>query len=98
MVVPGRGREQEQGLPECVELKLLVDPVADDVGAAGIPRQGQFPFVGDIVFQDRVGGLELGDPSASSLAVMKRTASSISGYGPAAATAWPANAWSRIQA
>ena len=37
-VVPGGSGEEQQRLAEGVELELLVDPVADDVRAAGVTR------------------------------------------------------------
>ena len=60
VVVLRRRREQEQRLSEGVELELLVDPVADDVGATGISRQRQFPFVRNLASLNCVGGLERG--------------------------------------
>ena len=58
VVAGGRG-EQQQRLAERVELKLLVDPVADDVGAAGVARQVELALVGHRAAVDGVGGLQL---------------------------------------
>ena len=55
----GRG-EQQQRLAECVELELLVDPVADDVRAAGIPGQVERALVGDATARRRVRGPQIG--------------------------------------
>ena len=38
MIVLRSGGEQQQRLAEGIELKLLVDPVADDVGRSRVPR------------------------------------------------------------
>ena len=54
----GGSGEQQQRLAEGVELELLVDPVADDVGAARVAGQLEPAFVGDGAAGDRVGGLE----------------------------------------
>ena len=59
IVAGGRGEEQQR-LAERVELELLVDPVADDVRAAGIPWQVERALVGDATARRRVCGPQIG--------------------------------------
>ena len=58
VIVPGSGGEEQQRFPEGVELELLIDPVADDVAAAGIPGQIELPLIGDAATARRVSGLQ----------------------------------------
>ena len=44
----GGGCEEQQGLAECVELELMVDPVSGDVPAARIARQADRVLVGHL--------------------------------------------------
>jgi hypothetical protein len=53
--LPGGRREQEQCLAERVELELPVDPVADQVEAAGIAGQVQPALVGHPAAADGIG-------------------------------------------
>src|SRR4051794_36283170 len=55
-VVPGSAREQEQCFPEAIELELVARVVADDVAAAGIPRQVELPLFRYLPAVDGVDG------------------------------------------
>src|SRR5581483_3508677 len=59
-VVVGGRREQQERLAEGVQLKLLIDPVADRVAAPGVARQIELELVGDAVASGRVGRPQLG--------------------------------------
>ena len=83
------GCEEQQGLPEDIELELVADIVADPVVAPGVARQVEFPLFGNGAAGDGVGRGQ-GGAVGKQPGPDETTASSSSGYAPAAATAWPA--------
>ena len=86
----GGGGEQQQRLAEGVELELLVDPVADDVVAAGVAGQVEVALVGHRVAGGGVGGGELVAVLEQPVADEARRRRRAADARPAAATAWPA--------
>ena len=61
VVMTCSGGEEQQGLPQGVQLELPVDPVANLVGTAGVAgKVRKTAFVGDGASVDPVGGLQLG--------------------------------------
>jgi hypothetical protein len=91
-----RGGEEQQGLAEGVELKLLVGVVADGVAPAGVPGEVEALLVGTRSASIVYAGASLG-PCSSSRAETKPTASSSRSPAPTVAAACPAWHWSRIQ-
>ena len=90
VVVLGGGGEQEQRFAERVELELLVDPVADDVGPARDSREVRGGARGDRPAGRPCRRARVRPVARAAGRETKPTASSSSGWGPAAAAAWPA--------
>src|SRR5699024_6417109 len=52
-------REQVEGFAGCVELELIIDPVAGDVRPAGVSEQAHAVLIGEVSPVDAIGGLEV---------------------------------------
>src|SRR5699024_7298217 len=51
--------EQVEGFAGCIELELIIDPVAGDVRSAGVSEQAHWVLIGKVSPVDAIGGLEV---------------------------------------
>src|SRR5699024_2191019 len=51
--------EQVEGFAGCIELELIIDPVAGDVRSAGVSEQAHSVLIGKVSPVDAIGGLEV---------------------------------------